>query len=69
MTPDEDYFLSKRETLPQLVHMKLSKKLRSFPELFTTFLRSTYNFKHLQKKMSLIAYASPNIWTVKYAPI
>ena len=30
--------------------MQLSKKLKIFSETFTAFLKSTFNFEHLQKK-------------------
>ena len=50
MTPDEKYFLCKREKLPQPIQMKLSKKLKISSQLFSAFLKSTFNFKHFEKK-------------------
>ena len=34
----------------QPIQMKLSEKLKHFPQFFFAFLKSLLNFKHLQKK-------------------
>ena len=41
--------------------MKLSQKLKIFSQLFTSFLKSTFDFDHFEKKISLIAYFCPKI--------
>ena len=41
--------------------MQLSKKLKIFSETFTAFLKSTFNFEHLQKRMSVVAYVFPKL--------
>ena len=51
--------------------MQLSKKQKTFCEIFFTFLKSILNFKHLPKEMTLIAYVFPEyrlrkIWLDKY---
>ena len=41
--------------------MQLSKKLNTFSQHFTAFLKSSLNFDHFQKNMSLIAYLFPKL--------
>ena len=45
--------------------MQLSKKLKMFCEIFTAFLKSSFNYEHLEKKDEphslLISYVSPKI--------
>ena len=40
--------------------MQLSKK-KNISQIFVAFLKSILNFKHLPKKMTLIAYVFPEI--------
>ena len=40
-------------TLP--IHMQLSQKQNGFSEFCSEFLKSRLNFKHIQKKMTLMA--------------
>ena len=44
-TPDDKYPLVNSENLTQPIQMQLSKKLKIFSELFTGFLKSTFNFQ------------------------
>ena len=39
--------------------MQLYKKQKKFSEIFFGFLKSILNFKHLPRKMILIAYVFP----------
>ena len=41
--------------------MQLYKKQKKFSEIFFAFLKSILNFKHLPRKMILIAYVFPEI--------
>ena len=50
----------------QTIQMHLSKKQRTFFEFFSTCSESALNFKHFQKRMTLIAYVFPNLPTTKY---
>ena len=50
----KDYLLN-RDELTQPIEAQLSQKLKAFSEFFFSFLRSILNFKHLPKKISLIA--------------
>ena len=40
----------KRDNLMQLIHLKLSQKLKTFSEFFLPFSKSRLNFEHFQKK-------------------
>ena len=46
----EKYFLCKRQKLMQPIQMQLSKKLMVLSQVFTAFLRFTFNFKHFKKE-------------------
>ena len=41
--------------------MQLSKKQDKFSRIFFSFLKSILSFKHLPKKMTLIAFVFPEI--------
>ena len=49
----------------QTIQMHLSEKQKAFAEFFSAFSKSTLNFEHLQKKMTLIAYVFAKLWTPK----
>ena len=49
----------------QTIQMHLSQKQKNFSRFFCTFLESTLNFQHFQKKMTLIAYVFPKLRTLK----
>ena len=49
-TDDEKYSLLYRENLTQPIQILLSKKRKTFSELFFEFSKSTLNFEHFQKK-------------------
>ena len=50
LTDDEKYSLLYRENLIQPIQILLSRKGKTFSELFSAFLKSTLNFEHFQKK-------------------
>ena len=56
LTVDEKYYLLNRDNLTQPIQMQLSEKQKNFLNFFFAFLKSILNFKHLPKKISLIAY-------------
>ena len=58
---DDKHYLVNRENLTEPFQMQLSEKLKTFSEFFFGFLKSILNFKHLPKKMTLIAGAYPEI--------
>ena len=45
--------------------MHLSEKQKSFSQFFCAFFKSSSNFEHFQKKMTLIAYVFPKLQTPK----
>ena len=44
------FSLGKSERLTQPIQMQLYWKLKIFPELFSKFLKFTWNFKHFEEK-------------------
>ena len=50
LTDDEKFSLLYRENLMQPIQILLSEKPKIFSEFFSTFLKSTLNFEHFQKK-------------------
>ena len=50
LTDDEKYSLLYRENLTQPIQILLSQKQKTFSQFFSTFLKSTLNFAHFQKK-------------------
>ena len=63
LTADDKYSLLNRENLTQRIRTQLSQKKKAFPVLFLLFSKSTLNFEHFQKKMTLIAYLLPKLCT------
>ena len=45
--------------------MQLSRKQKTFSQFFAAFLKSSLNFEHFQKKMTLIAEVFPNLRSPK----
>ena len=50
LTPDQMHFLCNTDNVRQPFQMQLSGKLKIFSELFTAFLKSTFNFKPVERK-------------------
>ena len=65
LTGDHKYSLLSRDNLMQPNQMHLSQKLKTFLRFFYAFLKSTSNFEHSQKKMTLIAYVFRKLRTPK----
>ena len=61
LTDDDKYCLLYRDNLTQPIQILLSEKLNTFSQLFSAFLKSTLNFEHFQKKMTLIADVFPKL--------
>ena len=55
LTPDDKYSLLNRDNLTQPIRTQLSLKQKAFSQFFLAFFKSTLNFEHFQKKMTLIA--------------
>ena len=65
LTVDDNHYLLNRENLTQSIQMKLYQKQKKFSEFFVTFLKSILNFKHIPKRMPLIADVYPEIPAAK----
>ena len=67
MSADGKYSLLNRDNLTQPIKMQLSRKKKSFSHFFFRFLKSSLNFEHFSKKLTLIADAFPKLRTQKNA--
>ena len=65
MTADDKYSLLNRDNLTQPIPTRLSQNEKAFSQCFLAFSKSTLNFEHFQKKMTLIAYLFPKLHTPK----
>ena len=61
LTDDDNYCLLYRDNLTQTIQILLSQKQQAFSQFFSQFLKSTLNFEHFQKKMTLIADVFPKL--------
>ena len=61
LTEDDKYCLLYRENLTQPIQILLSHKQKTFSQSLSAFLKSTLNFEHFQKKMTLIADVFPKL--------
>ena len=61
LTDDDKYCLLYTDNLTQPIQILLSQKQQIFSEFFSAFLKSTLNFEHFQKKMTLIADVFPQL--------
>ena len=64
-TVDDNHYPLNRENLTEPIQMQLSKKQKTFSEIYFSFLNSLLNFKHWQKKMTFIADVFPEIQAPK----
>ena len=61
LSEDDKYCLLYRDNLTQPIQILLSQKQKPFSEFFSVFLKSTLNFEHFQKKLTLIADVFPKV--------
>ena len=61
LSDDDMYSLLYRDNLTQPIRIHLSQKQKTFSQFFSPFLKSTLNFEHFQKKMTLIADVFPKL--------
>ena len=61
LTDDDKYCLHYRENLTQPIQIPLSEKQKTFYQFFSRYSKSILNFKHFQKKMTLIAHVFPKL--------
>ena len=65
LTADDKYSLIIRDNWTKTIKMNLSQKQNVFSEFFATFFEFALNFKHFEKKMTVIAYVFPKLPTTK----
>ena len=61
LSEDDKYCLLYKDNLLQPLQILLSQKQKTFSEFFFRFLKSTLNFEHFQKKITLIADVFPKL--------
>ena len=61
LTHGDNYCLLYRDNLTQTIQILLSQKQQAFSQFFSPFLKSTLNFEHFQKKMTLIVDVFPKL--------
>ena len=61
LSEDDRYCLLYKDNLLQPIQILLSQKQKTFSEFFSPFLKSTLNFEHFEKKMTLIADVFPKL--------
>ena len=65
LTEDDKYCLLYKDNLTQPIQIHLSQKQKTFSDFFSAFLKSTLNFEHFQKKMTLLADVFPKLPSMK----
>ena len=65
LTDNDKHCLEYRDNLTQAIQILLSHKEKAFSRFFSPFLKSTFNFGHFQKKMTLIADIFPKLASAK----
>ena len=65
LSDHDRYCLLYRDNLTQPIQILLSQKQKTFSQFFSTFFKSTLNFEHFQKKMTLIADVFPKLLSPK----
>ena len=61
LSDDDKCSLLYRDNLTQPIQILLSQKQETFSEFFCPYLKSTLNFEHFQKKVTLIADVFPKL--------
>ena len=61
LTDDDKYCLLYRDNLTQPIQILLYQKQKTFSQFFSEFLKSTFNFEHFQKKITLRADVFPKL--------
>ena len=65
LTADDKYSLASRENSMQTIQMHLTEKQKPFSKFLCAFFKSTLNFEHFQKTMTLMAYVFSKLQTPK----
>ena len=65
LSDKDEYCVLYRDNLTQAIQILLSQKQKTFSEVCSAFLKSTLNFEHFRKKMTLIADVFPKLASPK----
>ena len=65
LADDDKHYLLNRDNLAQPIQTQFCRKQKTFSEFRFEFLESILNYKHLPKKMTLIADVFPEIPALK----
>ena len=65
LTDNDKYCLLYRDNLTKPIQILLSEKQDTLSQYFSAFLKSTLNFEHFLKKMTLIADVFPKLPSLK----
>ena len=65
LTADEKYPALNRHSLTISIQMQLPQQQKTFSQFFSPFLKSRLNFKHFEKKMTLIDFVFSKLRTLK----
>ena len=61
LSEDDKYCLLYKDNLLQPIQILLSQKKKTFSQFFSPFLKSTLNFEHFEKKVTLISDVFPKL--------
>ena len=65
LAADEKYPVLNTNNLTIPIQMPITQKQKTFCRFLAKFLKSFLNFKHIQKKLTLIAFVFWKLWTPK----
>ena len=65
LTDDDKNSFLYRQNLTQPIQILISQKQKNFSEYFSAFLKSTLNFEHFKRKVTLIADVFPKLLSPK----
>ena len=64
LTANDKHFFLNRDNLTKPIQMQLCQKQKTFSHLFSSFLKSGFNFEHFQTNMNLMVYVFQKLQTV-----
>ena len=65
LAADEKYPVLNRDNLTIPIHIQLSQKQITFSQFLAAILKSSWNFKHFEKQMTLTAFVFTKLQTPK----
>ena len=65
LAADRKYPVLNRDDLNIPIQMQLSEKQKTFSQFLAAFLKSKFNFKHFEQKITLIDFVFPKLRSSK----